>query len=345
MARATREQPSTTKKAMVFLRLAICTVSNGDCTAKKQEARGATVVQLRFGVYGLRSGGAGRQRPCASRERARRVGATESYSSAGASARGIFPRESPGHDGLIGALNFGNFRGVDFLGDADFFQRPDDVPVEINFIPGQAVARGNRMRVMIVVPAFAPGDQRDPPAIGGKIAGLKAARAPAVRGGIHQPGGVQADNRAQENSPQDERDAADGEQNQAENDHRHVMIFGDPDVEFIFGEVGDVTRERGGVMVHGFARQNPAHVRPPGAVHGRMRIAFLIGKLMVNAVRGHPENRAAFESERRENGQDIFQPFGNFVSAMREQAVIAHADAQAGGDPPEKRWRRKKLSR
>ena len=39
MARATREQPSTTKKAIVFLRLAICTVSNGDCTAKTR--RGA----------------------------------------------------------------------------------------------------------------------------------------------------------------------------------------------------------------------------------------------------------------------------------------------------------------
>src|SRR5580704_3944964 len=36
MARATREQPSTTKKAIVFLRLAICTVSNQDCTAKKR---------------------------------------------------------------------------------------------------------------------------------------------------------------------------------------------------------------------------------------------------------------------------------------------------------------------
>src|SRR5271168_2152221 len=80
---------------------------------------------------------------------------------------GVFAGERLGDDSLIGALNFGDFRGVNFFGDADFFKRPDYVPVEINFVPGEAVARGDGMRVVIVVPAFAPGYQRDPPAIGG----------------------------------------------------------------------------------------------------------------------------------------------------------------------------------
>ena len=114
------------------------------------------------------------------------------------------------------------------------------------------------------------------------------------------------------------------------------MIFGDPDVEFVFGEVGDVARERGGVVVHGLAHQNPAHVRPPFAVHRRMRIAFFVGMLVMDAVRGYPEDRAALERERGANGQKIFDPFRNFIAAMREQAVIAHADAEAAGNPPEK---------
>ncbi len=57
MARATREQPSTTKKAIVFLRLAICTVSNGDCTAKlrgraRWRALEGALLSLRLGKLG-----------------------------------------------------------------------------------------------------------------------------------------------------------------------------------------------------------------------------------------------------------------------------------------------------
>ena len=94
-----------------------------------------------------------------------------------------------------------------------FLQHPDAVPVEVDFIPRQAVARGNRMRMVIVVPAFAPGEERHPPAIRGKIARLKAARAPRVRRRIHQPGRMQANHGAQEDAPEHEREAADREQN------------------------------------------------------------------------------------------------------------------------------------
>ena len=33
-------------------------------------------------------------------------------------------------------------------------QRPDAVPVHIDFVPGEAVLRRRRMRVVVVVPAF-----------------------------------------------------------------------------------------------------------------------------------------------------------------------------------------------
>ena len=66
-----------------------------------------------------------------------------------------------------------------------------------------------------------------------------------------------------------------------------------------------------------------------------MRIAFLIGELMMDAVRRHPENRPAFERERRANGQEILHPLRRLISAMREQPVITHADAQAARNPPQ----------
>jgi hypothetical protein len=47
--------------------------------------------------------------------------------------------------------------------------------------------------------------------------------------------------------------------------------------------------------MHRLPGKNPAHVRPPFAIDGRMGITFLIGKLMMNAMRSYPENRSAFE--------------------------------------------------
>ena len=53
MARATRQQPSTTKKAIFFLRPVSCMVSYGDCTARSGGARDAVSraeEQIRFGA-------------------------------------------------------------------------------------------------------------------------------------------------------------------------------------------------------------------------------------------------------------------------------------------------------
>src|SRR6267142_2495594 len=64
-----------------------------------------------------------------------------------------------------------------------------------------------------------------------------------------------------------------------------------------------------------------------------MRIAFLIRILMMHAMRGHPGNRPAFDRERAAGRQNIFDPFRSFVPAMRQQAVIAHADAETAAHP------------
>ena len=93
------------------------------------------------------------------------------------------------------------FYPLDIPGQTQGFERPDAVPVHVDFIPPEAVLRCRRMRVVIVVPAFAKCQQRHPPAIGGKVARREAPRTPGVRRRIHQPGRVQSNHGAQERFP------------------------------------------------------------------------------------------------------------------------------------------------
>src|ERR1017187_7832526 len=50
---------------------------------------------------------------------------------------------------------------------------------------------------------------------------------------------------------------------------------------------------------------------------------------MMHAVRGHPENRTAFQRQGAEGRENVFQPQRNLVRPVRVQTVVAHADAEA----------------
>src|SRR5579864_1388235 len=99
------------------------------------------------------------------------------------------------------------------------------------------MARRNWMRVVIVVPALTEGQKRNPPAVRRKVARLESPRAPRMCRGIHQPRRMEAHNGSRENAPHHERPSANCEQYQAKHDYRNVMIFRDPDHEFVFGKV------------------------------------------------------------------------------------------------------------
>jgi hypothetical protein len=66
-----------------------------------------------------------------------------------------------------------------------------------------------------------------------------------------------------------------------------------------------------------------------------MRITFAVGELMMDAVDADPEDGSALEGERSADGKEIFQPLGAAEAAMRKQSMIADADAERSGDPPE----------
>src|SRR5437763_440871 len=97
-----------------------------------------------------------------------------------------------------------------------------------------------RMSMMIVVPAFAEGEQCHPKTVFGSVAGEEALRSPNVGGGVYQPGNMQANHGAQENSPQHKWDAAYGQQHQAQHSQRDPMPITEPCMNFVFAQVGDV---------------------------------------------------------------------------------------------------------
>ena len=66
-------------------------------------------------------------------------------------------------------------RPLDIPREAADLERPDANPVEIEFVPRETVTRARRMGVMVVVPAFAEGDECNPPVVGRMITGLEAA--------------------------------------------------------------------------------------------------------------------------------------------------------------------------
>src|SRR6476646_8003920 len=75
---------------------------------------------------------------------------------------------------------------------------------------------------------------------------------------------------------------------------------------------------------------------PPSTITGRVRIAWLIGFLVVDAMRRHPENRTAFESQGAANSKKIFQRQRHLIGPVGMQPMVTHADSQAGTHPVEK---------
>ena len=87
--------------------------------------------------------------------------------------------------------------------------------------------------------------------------------------------------------------------------------------------------------MHGLAGDDPPHMRPQAAVLRRVRITLFVRILVMHAMRGDPENRSALECERAAGRQEILNPFRRLVAAVREQSMIAHADAETSRNPPQ----------
>lgn len=80
-------------------------------------------------------------------------------------------------------------------------QCSDAIPVQIEFIPGEAMARRLRVCVMVIMPAFTESEHGDPKTVPGCIVGGESPRSPHMRSRVHQPRGVQTNDSAEEDAP------------------------------------------------------------------------------------------------------------------------------------------------
>ena len=121
------------------------------------------------------------------------------------------------------------------------------------------------------------------------------------------------------------------------------MIVVKPDIKTVLGQIWRVAGHQSRVVMFGFSEQNPSGVRPPASIVGRVRIAFFIGFLVMNAMRRDPENRSTFQRERSANREKILQQPWHSVRTVRMQAMVAHADAQANRHPIKKCGNKQRL--
>ena len=68
-------------------------------------------------------------------------------------------------------------RDLDVFRQTELLEQPDPVVIGIKLVPLQAVAGGDGVSVMVVVPALAAGQQRDPPAVAGVVVSIESALA------------------------------------------------------------------------------------------------------------------------------------------------------------------------
>src|ERR1043166_7903991 len=93
----------------------------------------------------------------------------------------------------------GQLFGFDLSGKAKHLERPDPVPVHVNFIPSETVTRRCGVGMMIIVPALTEDQQCDEPVVRGHVMRGETSRTPHVRGRIDQPCGMQAEHGPHEN--------------------------------------------------------------------------------------------------------------------------------------------------
>ena len=190
--------------------------------------------------------------------------------------------------------------------------------------------------VVVVVPPFAERECGNPPVIARIVARGKPPSPPKVRGGIHQPRGMQPQSHAQADSPKDQRPAANGEQDRPQNHQRHPMPAVQLPIKPVLRQIRSVLPQQLSVRLDTLAHADPAHVGPEKTLFRRMWISGQVRLLVVDTVCRHPKDRPALQRQSPEHGKRVLQPQRALVTPVRVEPVVAHADAKPDGEPVEK---------
>src|ERR1700757_184071 len=134
---------------------------------------------------------------------------------------------------------------------------------------------------MIVVPAFAEGDEGEEPVVFAGVGGRKAALAEDVGERIDGEGAVPEQDGAEEKAPDEQGPGTDEPERHGQNGWGQHVVLVKPAEFGKFCEVTDVVEARVVIAIG----KNPADVGPPETEQGgRVEIVFLIGIAVMMAM-------------------------------------------------------------
>ena len=172
--------------------------------------------------------------------------------------------------------------------------------------------------VMVIVPAFAPGDGGNQCIVSRIVTQIKTAAAPDMRYRIDHPGKVPAYGDTKNDRPHDHCPTANCEQSSSQYERRDVIIVIQKPQIRIFHQVGRITLFCRLRLILRGSLKYPAHMRPPNALLRAVRIFVRVGESVVQTVRRHPSDRAGLQTERAAGREKTHHPFGRRKSAMRQ---------------------------
>src|SRR5208337_5480949 len=136
---------------------------------------------------------------------------------------------------------------------------------------------GGLESVVVVVPALAVSQEGDPPEICGLVAGGERTVTPDVTGGIHQPGGVQHENSAEETAPHHPAHPAQVIEKNQERDRKDDVISVDPAVNRVLVEIGrPLLVVLGRVLRRAINQHPPNHVCPEKTLSGGVSVVLVV---------------------------------------------------------------------
>ena len=254
-------------------------------------------------------------------------------------------------DCLLLCCEFGWFDGSRFVvggngfdnlpGEAQFFEHEDCAVGHVEFPPFVAVLGHPLVFVMIVMPAFAVGQQSHPPEIAAVVGRFIVAITPDVSRGVHEPGCVQDVEQTHKHAVDEQAEAqfctADPVADTVEECAQTQVPVQEGSLqqthERVFQQIGGEPLMGCLNFLCTVKRNEPEDVAPPATIAGRMRIAGLVAVQVMFTMIGNPLDWRPLPCQQADqSNQPIHERIG-LEAAMREQAMIAQADTDAAGKP------------
>jgi hypothetical protein len=208
---------------------------------------------------------------------------------------------------------------------SDDAQKPQHVIGDIHLPPFQSLTRAGHVLMMVVMPAFAEGDQREQKIVSAVVFGFESPGSPEVSEGIYRERAMPEHNSGQHESPHEDLEATDCIHRGPEQDRRNPVVSIQ---QSQFGILLKVLHEAGIIGIGGLGYQ-PSHMRPPESLtRGRMGIRTRVGiPVMCSMMRSPPED-AFLRTRLGQEAQEELADAPQLKRSVAEVPVIPGGDGE-----------------